>query len=257
MLESLRSPTRLADEFIGHTVTTTSVPLGTVKKWRAKLKKDLELDLFKDPRTGRSNVLDRDIERLIYNKVVEAIHARAPMPGIRIRMIAKELADERKINGFKAGRTWLQGFLLRWHLSLRKAHLRRRAIPNDAIVAEFLQTFEMALLQYCPDAIINMDESSWHVFNGTQIRTAAETGADDISLSVDFDEKKCITIIAAITLSGKRLPLWFLAKGKTVLCEKKFNEHDVLERYISDRKIIVIHSSSGLSTDDLMKNYID
>ena len=145
----------------------------------------------------------------------------------------------------------------RWHLSVRKVHLRRRTAPNDRVVCDFLQRFEMVLLQYDPDAILNMDETSWHVFQGTQLRTIAPTGSDEVAVNVNFDEKKCITVIAAITLSGKRLPLWFIAKGKTVLCEKRFRENAILQEYIEEKKILVTHTESGWSTEALMKCYLD
>ena len=256
LFDALRVHTRLPDGFLVQTAEETGIPIGTLKDWRHGFIRDPEKEMLTDGHLGRSNVLDRAIEHTIYDRIVQGIHAHEPLTGLRIRKLAKEMASD-KYPDFKAGRTWFKGFLTRWHLSLRKAHLRRRTPPRDDVVAEFLQKFEMALLQYSPEYIVNMDETSWHVFQGAQTRTIAPTGADEVAVNVHFDEKTCITVIAAITLSGRRLPLWFLARGKTILCEKRYRENEVLQKYIEENKIIVTHTQSGWSTESLMKSYID
>ena len=256
LFEAFRVQTRLPDGFMPHTMGLTEIPHGTLKGWRRKLAKDPTRDLLKNGHSGRSSVLDKDTERRIYDIVVGEIRAHRCVTARRVQDIANNITAEKRLQ-CKNGRTWLRGFLKRWNLSLRKAHLKRRPAPNDEIVAEFVENFELALFQYCHEAIINMDETSWHVFNGKEIKTVAQKGADGVTIDVKFDEKKCITVIAAITVAGERLPLWFISKGKTVLCEKKYREHEVLQEFVSQGKIIIAHTESGWSTAPLMQQYLD
>ena len=176
LFEAFRVQTRLPDGFMPHTMGLTEIPHGTLKGWRRKLAKDPTRDLLKNGHSGRSSVLDKDTERRIYDIVVGEIRAHRCVTARRVQDIANNITAEKRLQ-CKNGRTWLRGFLKRWNLSLRKAHLKRRPAPNDEIVAEFVENFELALFQYCHEAIINMDETSWHVFNGKEIKTVARTFA--------------------------------------------------------------------------------
>jgi hypothetical protein len=47
------------------------------------------------------------------------------------------------------------------------------------------------------------------------ILTWWNTGSDDVSTYIDGDEKGCITVLATISASRQKWPLFFVAKGKT------------------------------------------
>jgi hypothetical protein len=54
----------------------------------------------------------------------------------------------------------------------------------------------------------------WRVYPHA-LQTWAPTGAQNISLAVDGNEKDSFTVVAAITAAGTKLPLFLIAPGKT------------------------------------------
>ena len=49
--------------------------------------------------------------------------------------------------------------------------------------------------------------------------TWADVGSDSISINVSDDPKKMATVMVTITYAGTKLPLFMIAKGKTVISE--------------------------------------
>ena len=45
-------------------------------------------------------------------------------------------------------------------------------------------------------------------------------GSENVRINIHGDEKECITVLATITANGGRLPLYFLASGKTARAEE-------------------------------------
>jgi hypothetical protein len=66
--------------------------------------------------------------------------------------------------------------------------------------------------------IINCDETAWR-FYPNKILAWWEIDADDISISVQGDEKEAVTVLATISASGVKGPLFFIAKGQTMRVE--------------------------------------
>ena len=113
---------------------------------------------------------------------------------------------------------------------------------------------DLVRFQFPPTLIINVDETCWRLVNG-QLRTLARTGADDVRVLSQCTQKSDITVIAACTAGGERLPLWALAKGKTKRCEEKYRSDPKLRSYLA-RKLVIDHSSTGWSTAAVMKRYL-
>jgi hypothetical protein len=61
---------------------------------------------------------------------------------------------------------------------------------------------------------VNVDESCWRVYPHA-LQTWAPTGAQNISLAVDRNEKDSFTVVAAITAARTKLPLFLIVAGKT------------------------------------------
>jgi SH3-like domain-containing protein len=60
-------------------------------------------------------------------------------------------------------------------------------------------------------------------------------------------EKASFTAFGAICADGRKLPLWVIAKGKTVNCEKKFGHNP---------DVVMRHSESGWATENLIMEYL-
>ena len=142
----------------------------------------------------------------------------------------------------------------RWNLSDRLPHIARRSRVDDESVAGFIQKIEMAKFQYADKEIINVDETSWRVLNG-KLKVIARRGADEVKVAADFDTKKTVTIIAGCMMSGKKLPLTLLSKGKSPACETKYRDDQRLRKYIS-KDIFINHTESGWSTAEFARRYL-
>jgi hypothetical protein len=65
-----------------------------------------------------------------------------------------------------------------------------------------------------PSRTINCDETSWFLHR-KGAPTWAELGCQSVQAKINGDEKDCITAVACVTAAGEKLPLVFLASGKT------------------------------------------
>ena len=89
-------------------------------------------------------VIPKEIEDEIYEQIFkEKIENKVYCKKHTIKKGTLEIAKN-----FRAGYSWIIGFMKRYNLSLRSPHFRKRTTPNDIIVAKYLSDFNMALLQF-------------------------------------------------------------------------------------------------------------
>jgi hypothetical protein len=69
------------------------------------------------------------------------------------------------------------------------------------------------------DLIFNCDEPAWGVYPGN-ILTWWDTGEPVVSIHAEGDDNSAITVMATISASRKKGPLFFVAKGKTERVER-------------------------------------
>jgi hypothetical protein len=104
-------------------------------------------------------------------------------------------------------------------------------------------------------AIINMDETAWRIVNG-KIKTIAKQGQGKIP-GTGVDPKTCLTVIAAVSADGRKLPLWVVCRGKTPGCMTKFSSVPVLNDAIKNKKkLCLTFSPTGWVTKDVAKQYL-
>jgi hypothetical protein len=152
--------------------------------------------------------------------------------------------------------SWLQRFLRQHQLSLRKPHIKRRTEHDDDIVADFLADIDWILTAFASDHVLNADETCWRVIDGA-LRTVANVGADGVDCTFPVDAKLCVTVIACIASSGKKLPLWVVAKGKTKKCEGKItkgSEYNV--QAVRRGDLFTTHSESGWVDTEVARRYV-
>ena len=167
-------------------------------------------------------------------------------------------ADEsdRYLPSFRASDKWCRNFRRRHGYVWRKAVLVRKVkqtTQDIQRIEEFshkirdLRTTQEENDQL--DLLVNMDETSWRL-SYTGDMTWAKKGSPSTKINVDFDTKDCFTTVAAITASGKKLPLYVLASGLTERCEKGQVKIETEHEYATD------HSKTGWVTEDVMKRYL-
>ena len=251
--DALRVPYRLPKGTYQTISNQSHVPISTLKKWRKKL---LENDKINHVHGAPnvSHVLPKEIEDKIYEQIFkEKIENKIYCNKYTIKKKALDIAKD--YPKFKAGHSWIIGFMKRYNLSLRSPHVRRRTAPNDTIVSKFLSDFDVALLQFDRKCIYNMDECAWRISNG-HLKTITRKGSDEVVIFSQEELKTTITIIATINLSGDKLALCLIAHGKTEKCEKKYRTDKRLRRYIKKDKLVIFHSESGWATSNIMDKYL-
>jgi hypothetical protein len=103
-------------------------------------------------------------------------------------------------------------------------------------------------------AIINVDETSWRIVNGS-IKTIAKQGSGKVP-GTGIDPKTCLTVIAGISASGQRLPLWVVCKGTTDRCTTRFRNVPALAQAIREKKLYMTFSDNGWVTTAVAQQYV-
>lgn len=148
---------------------------------------------------------------------------------------------------FNCSNGYIYNFKKRNGFSSRKIRMKRRpAAKEEDIIAWKEQITE--LLERCPkERILNCDETSWKVYPGNLL-VWAETGGDGARVYIDGDDKNCLTVLATVTSTGAKLPLYFLASGKTTRVEET-QVGDVGPHWKT-------HSESGWQTSETFQEYL-
>ena len=255
MKERLREalgPPSITRGLIAEIQRQTRIPRACLTRWRALLLQGK--DPWQVPHRRPHYGLPRETEDAIYDALIARIDGHEYCPRALLRSLANHYG--RQVNpNFKAGRSWVKGFLRRYNLSLRVAHPRRRTAPNDAVLAAFLQELELATRELPSNLVFNMDETAWRLFNG-KLTTIARRGSEEVSPVARLDERCCFTVICTVSLCGEKLPPWVILKGTTQRCEASYRQDPRLRRVLAARKLVITHSESGWATRDVMTRYL-
>ena len=119
-----------------------------------------------------------------------------------------------KIPEFNCSNGFIYDFKRRHRFSSRRAHMKRRPNIDPEDIAHWTDQIKSLMESVDRDCLINADETSWTVFPGN-IFTWAATGSENVTLNCQGNDKDCLTVLASITANGGKLPLYFLATGKT------------------------------------------
>jgi hypothetical protein len=154
---------------------------------------------------------------------------------------------------FKCSGRFVVDFKERNGFSSRRFHTRRRNPTGDKEDIEaWLQIIRNLIgnrgSTNTLDLVVNCDETAWRILP-TGLLTWAPVGADGVTVRLDGNEKDSVTVLASVTASGKKLPLFAIAKGNTKRAERG--------QLGSDPTLVRDHSSSGWSTAETFKHYLD
>jgi hypothetical protein len=130
----------------------------------------------------------------------------------------------------ETGGTWVDmcgssiGDLMhRLRFTPRVAHVvvqRRHEVDLDAEAA-FKAEVDPVLCDSGIDrsGVINLDGTAARL-RGVRNVTWVKAGADGVCIHSPSNPKDCFTVVAACTADGQKLPLTFVARGKTGVCHK-------------------------------------
>jgi hypothetical protein len=269
VFEELKREGRMPKGRLKEISQETGVPLPTLYTWRHHLLQDKDYELYKGKNEHRLN-LSRPSERELADKMRVEIAKHEFFPASCVREMATEIwrrdnpppaTPEEAVQIVPSFQyDWMKRFFKENRFSLRVAGLSHGTVVDDHRMAEFVQDMGEKLQVLDNDKVVNADETCWRIINGKLGKTVAVTGANSVKIAAEFSEKTSVTAMAAITASGRKLPLWIICKGKTEGSVKKFREIRLLSEAMGDNwsgDLIIKYSESGWMTEKLALEYLD
>jgi hypothetical protein len=123
--------------------------------------------------------------------------------------------DDENLPKFNCSPCFITGFKHRNKFASRRVHLKRRPQVTNEQRERWIQRLGELLREVSDHIrIINVDESCWRVYPDA-LRTWERTGSQNVSLSVQGNEKDSFTVVAAIPPARTKLPLWMITEGRT------------------------------------------
>ena len=190
---------------------------------------------------------DPEMEEELFQWIVERRSRHLRVSRRMIRLQARTLSPD---DEFKASRGWLQRFMKRHDLSLRRKTTVSQSVPSDVIPKLVSFILHLRLLQtsrvYSTDSIFAMDETAcWMDMPGDT--TIAPTGSRSVPLKTSGHEKDHFTVILTAKANGTKLKPYVVFKGKGTWLIKSL-------QLIPE--IIVRFSSNGWMNDKLTIDYL-
>ena len=207
----------------------TGIPYSTISRWHQALGKNTRFNPL-DRKWGQHKRIFTDQEE---DMIADYIVLNYIQPGIYFTdEDFKELALQawqekylpiynsddpeirKQFKEFHCSRGFIVDFKYHHNFSSKVFHIKRRANPNSPIEQKFLK--EMAnLFEHVPlSRILNADETGWKLFP-KGILSWGETGIDNMSRQGSVSDKSQVTVLATIAADYTKLPLLFVAQGKT------------------------------------------
>lgn len=230
----------------------TGVPLSTLYRWKSRIARDPTWSPL--AKTGSSRqIFTPDEEKAISARITAdfieqgLLFTNEDFRSLILAYYVEKFRNSKKIPPFNCANGFIWRFKSRNGFTSRKAHFKRRPAASPEDIKCWEEQIR-ALLETTPrELIVNCDETSWKVYP-ENILTWAMKGTDATPLTFNGSSKDCITVLASVTAAGTRLPLFFLAEGKTERAEHG-QMGDVGFHWTS-------HSSSGWQTSETFSTYL-
>jgi hypothetical protein len=230
-----------------------NVPRTTIMRWYRRVTEDPEWTPAATHWGEHRRIFDDATEAAIAGYIRSNFTSRnrifscEDFHALAFRQYREVYWDAESAPRFCCSRTFIHGFMVRNRFSIRREHVKRRPPITEEEAQQWTQRLRHLLETENQDLILNCDETAWRVYPGN-ILTWWDTGADDVAIHVDGDEKSVITVLATISASHKKWPLFFVAKGKTERVERS----QVGEIGIHWRS----HSESGWMRQEIFAQYL-
>ena len=230
----------------------TGVPLSTLYRWKARVTRDPTWTPLSKTSSSKQ-VFTPDEEKAISATITAnfidkgLLFTNEDFRTLILGHYIEKYRDAEEVPPFNCSNGFIWRFKARNGFTSRKAHLKRRPGASPEDIRSWEQQI-LELLETTPhDLIVNCDETSWKV-HPDNILTWAQKGTDTTPLAFNGSDKDCITVLASVTASGTKLPLFFLAEGKTERVE---------ESQIGDVGFHwKCHSKNGWQTSETFSTYL-
>jgi hypothetical protein len=219
-------PMGLVRGFLPQVQKLTGIPETTLRRWQRMIVEDPEWR----PWHTHHGLHRRTFSPLEEIAIVSFIRANFIEPGLiftdsdfhEIAMISflEAHADaEETPPAFECSPGFIASFKQRHRLSSRQVHYKSRPAVTEEQRVNWVTRIR-ALIDTVPlSRIVNCDESAW-LLHPKGILTWADLGCQIVHAKINGDEKDSVTVIASVTAAGEKLPLAFIASGKTARVEE-------------------------------------
>ena len=233
----------------------TKFKVRTLYNWRDKLLQDPNFNPL-NKKTNQSKRIFTDEEE---DSISDYIITQILMKGILFtdedfrELILDAYLEKHKDDGedsilpqFQASNGFIYDFKKNHRLTSKKCHFKRRPVFSK-YEQSFIDAIEWLFANIDPTYIVNIDETSWELIPNN-IRSWHPVGKDHVVRFTNANEKDRLTVVAGIKADGGRLPLQFIAKGKT---------EQVLDTQIGDvYPHLRSYSENGWTTENTFISYL-
>ncbi len=233
----------------------TGIPKSTISYWRQRKIQDSSFNPLNKQTNLDKKVFSKEEEEEITNYILENIIKQGLLfTNYDFKILIMEAFNEKymfeedydKIPKFNASDGFITDFKNRNNFVSRRLHLARRPLArnfDDIFANQMNELFKTVK----PCYIINIDETSWEVIPKI-LKSWHVKGEDHVLRYINSNCKDNITVVAGVRADGIRLPLQFIAKGKTEL---------VLQTQIGDVNYhMKTFSENGWTTKETFKLYL-
>lgn len=232
----------------------TGIPRKSLRNWRERLQLNPSWRPWKKLTNKDKMILTEREEFDIFDEInSEFLEKDMFCPQRVLRGKCLKTFNDRNVDpnkNFVCSYGYMRNFRKRTSLSLRHPAYSRRPEPDDNEIAEFIDKLTNAFLLYDPDHILNADETSVRLVPQLGF-TLCKKGAKKAPNHIPCDTKKCFTANCTVSSTGKKLPIWFIAKGSNPSCTNVFGAH------ISSSRNQVSYSETGWVNKKIMKEYVE
>ena len=234
-------------------INYTGIPTSTLYHWRKKWEEDPNWRPWSGKNHGiHHRIFTEEEETSISDFILEnylvqgRVFSNGDFKAIISDAYLEKYKNSENIPPFNVSDGFISDFKKRNNFTTRKPHVKRRPDRDPQKEEEFLKRVRNLLENVDHDRILNCDETFWRSLP-CNIKTWGIKGSANVNVYVNGDDKEGVTVLACITASRTKLPLWIIAEGKTKVCHKQLGDvpcHNVT------------HSEKGWTTTDTFSEFL-
>lgn len=200
---------------------------------------------FRGPTTGRHDALEKELRLYVEEERAKGLHVSCEDIQTKARQLALRGGIGR--SAFKASRGWVQKFMRRNGLSLRRRTTICQRLPaeyEERLVA--FQRYVIKLRQehnYLLGQIGNADQTPVY-FDMPSRTTVTAKGAKDVRLLTTGNEHTRFTVMLCCTADGWKLPPYIVFRRKTIPKGEVF-----------PAKVIIRANEKGFMNEEMVKEW--
>jgi hypothetical protein len=229
------------------------------KQWRVEGRPtDSNSPSAQDNRGGSNAAMSPHEERLCYLYITaNYLQRRKPVNQSDLRVLIRAFYQQlhprlmRGVADLRVGASYVTRFMRKFGLFCSHGRIMKQRHITDkstAVAQLYLAKCARAYAQYSPSLLLTMDETFWPLLPRQQSHVRVRSCPDDRRPASSIDDKTGVTLVVTVASDGGKLPLYFVAKGKTMLCTQKLDVHQPHLAFFAER---------GWVREDVMLHYLD